>query len=133
MMDTTQLISTAFIDLATSKGQTASTYKVDNNDGLYHATKISLRLFADHSAWGGSWENSTQNDYIDFAYIAMVDELADLKEFVSEPTYHFGYSNNWFHTHYTFSNMCYGALDRWGVDKGDTGLKQDGRSAVVVN
>ena len=109
------------VDLALYKGTTSNSVYVPNESGEYIAGAVYLRLFGNDfdNPWNGECKNPTETDFIDFAYIAMVDELADLKEFVSEPTYHFGYNNNWFHTHYTFSNMCYGALDRWGVDKGE--------------
>jgi hypothetical protein len=76
-----------------------------NEDGEYVADIIYLRLFGDD--WSGNCTTLTkETDFIDFAYIAMVDDLSDLKEFVAEDKYIFGLDTNGYHFHDTFTTSC---------------------------
>ena len=60
--------------------------------GKYLASDIVLRLFG-RGWWGGNATTPAVEDYIDFAYIAMVNDLDDLKDIVSEET--FDYMTKW--------------------------------------
>jgi hypothetical protein len=97
------------IDLALYKGTEANVAFTDT-EGKYVADAVYLRLFG--NGWVGDCTDLAATDFIDFAYIAMVDELDDLKEFVVEDTYNYGMSMNGFHIRNTDDHTC--VSDRWG-------------------
>jgi hypothetical protein len=61
----------------------ASSLYNENDDGKFVATNLELRILGS-DWWGDKVDGVKEGDYIDIAYIAMVNDLADLKEFVSE-------------------------------------------------
>ena len=90
------------IDLALYQGKDNVAFTP--TEGKYVADVVQLRLFGND--WSGNCKDLAATDFIDFAYIAMVDELDDLKEFVVEDTYNYGTDMNGFHIRNTESHIC---------------------------
>jgi hypothetical protein len=79
---------------------------IKGEDG-YYASSIILRLLG--RDWsGGTITGAAVDDYFDIAYIALVDDLTDVKDVVSESTYDFTWAQltNYVHVHNTADNAC---------------------------
>ena len=76
---------------------------VANKDGMYVATKLNIRVLGGGWSGDGTWDGTLnksvlngqkEGDYIDIAYIAMVNDLDDLKDIVSEETFDYRTGSN---------------------------------------
>ena len=63
----------------------ASSLYNKNDDGKFVATKLELRILGS-DWWGDKVDGVKEGDYIDIAYIAMVNSLDDIRDFVTEET-----------------------------------------------
>ncbi|MBP3375652.1 MAG: metallophosphoesterase [Clostridia bacterium] len=90
---------TIVIDMA--KHPSAANYKADATDNLYYLDQIWLRPMSLNDK-----HNSTSEDYMDLAYVAMCDSIDDITKLVDQDTYEMHTSNTEFSVKDTKSGEC---------------------------
>ncbi len=103
----------ALVDLSKLTGNVNGSDYLPDEDGKYRAQLIQMRPVT-HNASDGS-----KNDYMDIAYIALFDDVADLKSIVVEETYENHTARDSFCVVQTATNSCiecsFAQVEREGV------------------